>query len=125
MGGSLAEKQVNEFAHRIGFAGRAQLVQAGDGNGVNDGVNFLRGSAVGQRVEQRHFQLGEQHGLVDETVHAGGHAFFAVVGLGVGGHGDDVNALGGGGFGFVIANLPGGFVAAHAGHLAVHQNNVV
>ena len=124
-----AQEQVNQLRNRIRLAGGAQLVQTGDDDGVNDRVQFLRRRLVGQGVQQGGFQFGQLHRLVDEPVHARRRAFFPVVGLGVGRHGDDVNPFArvrrAGFFLLAITNLPGRLIAADAGHLAVHQNNVV
>src|SRR6266478_3172326 len=85
-----AQEQFDQFHERVGFARRAQLPQPGNDDRIND---FLQASPVREGSQQSGLQLGELDGLVDETVHARRGAFLAVVGLGIGGHGDYVNTL--------------------------------
>ena len=112
----------------VGFAGGFELAESYDDDGVDDLFEVGHSGASGEGAEEGGFEFGELDGFIDEAVHAGEATFFAVIGLGIGRHGNDVNAFGRGGLGLFllsIPDLPGGFVAAHVGHAAIHEDDVV
>ena len=66
--------------------------------------------------------FGFVDGLGDVVVHAGVEAALAITLHRVGGHGDDDDVAIGR---LAAADLFGGLVAVHHGHLAIHENEVV
>ncbi len=80
------------------------------------------GEGGGEVALEDRDDFGFVDGLGDVVVHAGFDAAFAIGLHGVGGHGDD-DGVAAGRFG--AADLFGGLVAVHDGHLAIHENEVV
>ena len=82
----------------------------------------LRRLRLGDGGAEEADEDGRIDGFVDVLVHPDGETLLAGTGHGVGGEGDDGDAgpglLGG-------TDAAGGFVAVHAGHLAVHEDDVV
>jgi hypothetical protein len=83
------------------------------------------GSLLRQPVFQQGFESGVFDGLGQIVVHAGGQAQFAIAFHGIGGHGDDRQVPTLCRLAFLTAQLPGGGIAIHAGHLAVHQDGII
>jgi len=80
--------------------------------------NRLRISNLRNRVLER-FEL---HRLADVVIHTRIETFFPIALQGVSGHRDDPGVSRGA---FTPTDLPGGFIAVHFRHLAVHEHHVI